>query len=396
MKTKYILPLLLVIDILILLYEATTLSISYDEARLYFGQYEFISYLSHFSTTLFGNNDIALRLVMILFHIGSVILFYKLTFWYLKQERERLILTGIFILLPGVISAALLLNNAGLVLFATLLFIYMYKKKVSELILFFVLLGFAFLDNSFLYFFLSLLIYNILYKKWEATFFLFALSLINLYLFGTDIGGYPSGHFLDALGIYAAIFSPILFIYIVYALYRTYLTQDTDIVWFVATIPLIFSLLLSIRQLVHIEYYAPFVIPALLIAGKIFTQSYHVRLQQFRKKYRLLFQSTVIFLFINFIVVLFNTQLYFMIKNPKRHFAYKHHVAKELANQLQKQGIKCIHTDYKMQLRLKFYGLAECHERILTSHVIENGKKVTISYNGVVLYQGYVTKLNIK
>jgi hypothetical protein len=99
---------------------------------------------------------------------------------------------------------------------------------------------------------LGLVFYALYYKN--INFFILNLVLlsINLYIYGTDIGGYPTGHFLDALGVYAAIFSPIVFVYMVYVLYRVYLSKDYDIVWFISTTTLIFSLLLSLRQRVHI------------------------------------------------------------------------------------------------------------------------------------------------
>jgi hypothetical protein len=125
-----------------------------------------------------------------------------------------------------------------------------------------------------------------LYKK-KNTFLIFNVILLlgSLFLFGISSHGTPKGHFLDAIGIYAAIFSPIIFIYIFYVLYRRYLTKDFDILWFISSVILVLSLLLSFRQRVNLEIFAPYVILALPLMAQSFESSYRVRLNIFRKRY---------------------------------------------------------------------------------------------------------------
>jgi hypothetical protein len=395
MKSKLIFFIVFV-DFFILLYEASLLSISYSESLLYFNNHSLISFLANFSTQLFGHNDIALRLPMILLHIFSVLLLYKISFFYIKKERERILLIFIYILLPGVISSALILNAAGMVLFFTLLFIYLYKSSENKLYSYILLAFLVFLDNSFQYLFLSLMFYS--YHKKEIKFFIYSMFLLvfSLFLFGTDIGGYPTGHLLDTLALYSAICSPIVFVYLVYILYRYYLMKELDIIWFISAISLIFSLLLSLRQRIHIEYYAPFLIVSLPLAAKIFISSYKVRLPIFRKRYKLLFNISLIFLIFNFSIILTNRFLYLILDKPQKHFAYKNNIAKELAYKLKEKGIDCIYTDYKMQLRLKFYGINECQDKILKKYPTKNAQDVSIRYINKPVYQAFVTKINIK
>jgi hypothetical protein len=353
-----------------------------------------VGYLANFSTALFGQNDVALRLPMIILHIWSVYLLYKISGYYLKEERNKYILLLVFILLPGVISAALLLNSAGVVIFASFLFAYYYLQDPKSIKIYLLLGIFALIDNSFAYLFLALALYAFSRKNYEFLGYNLFLITVNVFLYGTDIGGYPTGHFLDALGVYAAIFSPIVFIYIVYILYRNHLTKKKDVLWYIATVPLIFSLLLSLRQRVHVEYYAPFVMLSLPLAAKSFLSSYRVRLPQFRKNYKRLLNISLFFLVLNFTLVLSNKYLYLFIERPSKHFAYNNHIAKELAHILKEKGINCLLTDYKMQERLAFYGINEC-SNVYTSQIpSKNSIPVTIRYNNKIVYQTYVTKIN--
>ena len=79
--------------------------------------FNLLSFLSHISTQIFGQNDIALRLPFILFYISSIIIAYLLTDDYFKKQSDRLASILIFMLLPGINSAALLINEAILVVF---------------------------------------------------------------------------------------------------------------------------------------------------------------------------------------------------------------------------------------------------------------------------------------
>jgi hypothetical protein len=71
------------------------------------------------------------------------------------------------------------------------------------------------------------------------------------------------------------------------------------------------------------------------------------------------------------------------------------HVVKELAYTLKENKISCVNAnDEKMQLRLRFYGITECNETLLSEKKNKKGKKVTISYINIPIYKAYVTKVN--
>ncbi len=394
MRYKIIFFLILGLDALNLFFQTSELSIAYRETLVLYGDTSPLKLLIKFSILMFGQNDFALRLPMIVTHLLSVILFYSISKEYMN-ERNRLWNVLIFILLPGVLSAALLIDRAGLILFGLLLFIWVYKQgyKVSYYLL---LVSFAFLDNSFIYLFLSLSVYAI-YKK-DRSFFLFNMLafFISVFSFGIDAHGAPNGHFLDSLALYAAIFSPIVFIYVVFILYRRYLLKQIDIIWFISTVTFIISLLLSFRQIIPIEHFAPYLIVSLPLATQTFVSSYRVRLKMFRRKYKLIFAISFILLIINVLTVIFNKDIYRFIENPKKHFVYKYHVAKELAQLLKKRSIPCVNTGYKMQQRLSFYGVTKCDSYKLKQVKNKDNKthNVTISYINQPVYFANVTKIN--
>jgi len=110
----------------VLLYLITTYSISYAEAVIYFDKTSLLSYIIQFSTSIIGQNDFGIRLPFVFFYILSSLLLYLLLDDYFKHKRDRLITLSIFMLLPGVNSAALLVNNSIIVIFCTLLYLYIY------------------------------------------------------------------------------------------------------------------------------------------------------------------------------------------------------------------------------------------------------------------------------
>ena len=395
MTSRYILFLLLGIDALILFFQISELSISYYEAKILYGEFSFLQLITNFSLNIFGHNDFGLRLPMMLLHLFSVILLYLNSNKYLKYERNKIWLVLIFILLPGSISSALQINSAGLLIFGLFLFVYIYEN--FNLKYTYILLPiYSLIDGGFLYLFLSLIFYAYYIK--DKIFFIVNLTLfsISMYIYGLNAHGLPSGHLLDALAVYFAIFSPIVFIYLFYILYKKLYTKKVNLVWFISFIPLIFSLFLSLRQRVELDEFAPYIMLALLLGAEIFTQSYRVRLKVFRKKYKIIFIVSLVFLLLNSLVVLFNKELYKVMENPKKHCAYKMYIVKELSIQLKELDINCIDANDDLSYRLKFYGITQCDRYMLNEEKLTSKNKtdVTISYKNIVVYKANVTKIN--
>ena len=375
--------------------QTSHISISYEEASLLYGNFSVLSSLTSLSLNLFGENDLALRFMMILFHLLSAILMYEISKRYIPLERNRLWLLLVFLLLPGVVSAAIIVNSAGMLIFGLLLFVYL-SEKIPQRYLNVLLLLYALTDVSFVYLFLGLAVYYSMNKQKYNLVYVLALYMLTSYLYGFEVTGSPSGHFLDTIGIYSAIFTPIIFIYLFYALYKRYFTSKLDMLWCISATALILSLVLSFRQRIPLENFAPYLIIALPLAAQSFISSYRVRLKVYRKRYKLAFVLSFIFLISNTLLVFFNKELYVFMQNPKNHFAYEMHVAKELSNILKERDILCLTTDEKMQTRLKFYGVTKCKDILLVEKNIraEKATSVTISYKNSVLYRADVTIIN--
>ena len=85
---------------------------------------------------------------------------------------------------------------------------------------------------------------------------------------------------------------------------------------------------------------------------------------------------------------------YLFLEKPSEHFAFRMHIAKELASDLKNNDITCINADNKkMQLRLRFYGIESCTTYLLgDTKEKENVLDVTILHRNSVIYRAYVSK----
>jgi len=395
MSSKYILFLMLGIDAIILLFQTTQLSISSKELSILYGDNSFLKQLINSSLQTFSYNDFALRVPMITLHLFSAVLLYQITKHYILIKRDRLWVVLLFILLPGVMSSAIIVNSAGVIIFGLILFLYIYKN-FDEKYSYIPLIIFTFLEKDFFYLFASLIIFSIYTKNSRFLILNSILFLGSIFIYHISISGSPSGHFLDTIAIYATVFSPIIFIYTIYVFYKKYLLKELDILWFIASPIFIYSLLLSFRQKIEIEHFAPYVIVALPLVAQTFINSYRVRLKIFRKSYRNIFIFTFTLLFIHSFIIFFNKEFYSLIENPKKHFAYKMHIAKDLAQKLKAKGIYCVDTKQKMAQRLNFYGISKCKENRLQEIPLNDLQKssVTVSYAKSIVYRANVTKIN--
>lgn len=392
MKEQNLVFLIIFSSITFLVYAVSNLSISYEEANIFFHTKGILYFITHYSTALFGQNDYALRLPFVCLHVISFVLLYKISKNFLKHKIDRVFAVLLYALLPGVNSAAILVNPTELVIFFTLLFIYFYMQgsfKQAYFLLFLML----FIDNSFVILYFSLFFYA-LYKK-DNFFIVYSLLLftIAMYIYGFDTGGKPKGYFLDTFGVYAAIFSPFLFLYFVYALYRVLIKEEKNILWYISFVTLVLSLLLSLRQKIHVEDFAPFVVISIPLMVKVFFNSYRVRLPIHRRYHNIVFGIVFLVLSLNFLSVVANKPLYYFLQNPQKHFAYKYHIAKDLAQKLKQDGIYNIQAnDFKMQLRLKFYGIYDggVYELALDNRGKENIKHIDIDYFGKRVQRYYL------
>ncbi|MDR1460909.1 MAG: hypothetical protein LBI78_04630 [Campylobacteraceae bacterium] len=355
--------LIIVASVAVLIFGVSTLSISYYEANIFYNQKGAVHYLARLSCALFGQNDYALRIPFILLHAASAFLLYLVSEQLLKRGTDRIISVLIYVMLPGTISAALLVNSAGIIIFGLLLILFFYQREKKTLF-YIMLCTAAFLDVGFIILYFLLFFYAI--SKKDTTLMVTSLMLFTFmaYMYGADIGqmseGKPRGYFLDTLGIFAAIFSPLLFLYFIYAQYRILVKGGKSLLWWLSFGAFIASLLLSFRQRIPFENFAPYLVIATPLLVGTFFNSFRVRLPMYRKLHKISAFLIILSLMLSSAAVFANQYLYIFFDKPRGHFAYNYHVAKDLAEVLHKRGVDKIQTDDKMLLlRLKFYGIEQ-------------------------------------
>ena len=385
--------LICLIDFVFLLYAANSLSISYNEAEIFFQKHSFLGYILKLSAHFFGQNDLAVRGVMIFFHIASVVLMYKVSKFYIKLEFDRIIAVLLFVLLPGTLASALIINNAGICITLALLCIYLFHIKKKILFSLFFCLAF-FIDGDFLIFYAGFFIFALYKRKPPLAWLSAILFLLTLYFFGFETNGRPSGHFIDTFGIFAAVFSPFVFIFFVYTIYRIWVKEKKDLLWFIAICSFCFCMIVSVRQRLELEQFLPFCVIATPLMVRVFFNSYRVRLPKFRKGHKICTGLVMLFLIFNWSAIIFNQVFYLFLNDPTKHLTYKFDVAKELADKLKEAGVQDIATeDTRLALRLKFYGIKtkSYSKNLLSSADLDEKSKFSIEKMGKV-----VANFNIK
>ncbi|MDR1007566.1 MAG: glycosyltransferase family 39 protein [Campylobacteraceae bacterium] len=384
MREKILLFLIIAVDFSLLLFVSDTLSISYYEANTFFNANSAAHYLVRLSCEIFGQNDYAFRIPFIIIHILSTLFLYLVSKPLLKREMDRLITVLIYIMLPGTIVVSLVANDAAFVIFGTLLFLYLHQRG-NNLAMYILLILTLFFGKSFVVLYFLLFFYAV--NKHDIILMILTLTLFatGMYLYDFDISGKPRGYFVDTFSVYAAIFSPLLFLYFIYTMYRILVKGGKTLLWWLSFGAFIVSLLLSFRQRIAVEEFASYtIIAAPLIVGT-FMNSFRVRLPQYRKLHKFFAVLTLFLLLFNSILVLNNQYLYPFFQKRSNHFAYKHHIAKELADELKKRGIVQVNTyDKKLALRLKFYGIEDNGQYTLERSSLGN---ITITYGGMVIEQ---------
>ncbi len=391
-KYNYYFYTILSILSVILISFSNTLSISYKESLNYFVNNSVLSYIIRCSTFIFGENDIALRLPFIIFYVLSVWLVYKMSENYYKNEKDRLLSIVIFMILPGVLSSSLLVNSSVIVLFFTLLYIYLYKKNQKHpYILLFLCL---FIDNSFAILFLALFFYSLKTKDKTLTYVSVLFCVVSIYIYGFSTGGKPKSYFLDTFAIYASVFSPFLFFYFLYTIYRIGFKGEKTLIWYISITALFFSLLMSFRQKIYIEDFAPFVVISSAYMLKNFYHSYRIRLKRFRFMHTVMFFIVMLMLVFNAMLTFFNKPIYLLLDRPSKHFVYNYHFIKEISQELKKRNINFISSDNEeLLLRLRYYGLEKGNKYFLSNKKLDDyDDKIIIKYYDKNLYQLYIKK----
>jgi len=314
----------------------------------------------HWGESLLGG-FVGLRIFFIVFGFLSIALFYELSKRYFRRKDDAYVSTLIFMFLPGILTASTLVNVSIIVLPLVLFFVLMYEQN-HFWSLPFVMLALFFIHEASILFFVALLIYGIMHRDKKLLFFasIFLFSFIYLAK-GIEVGGRPSGHFLEIFGLYATLFSPLVFLYFFYVMYRILLREKKTLLWYISFTALAFSLLLSIRQRVYITDFAPYVSIAVILMLEVFNSSLRVRLKQFQKRYKRIFWLLMASLGLSTIVIVFHQFLYLRTDEPSKHFAKRIYQPYFLAKTLKYEGIDCYDGARGREVyQLKYYGIEGC------------------------------------
>jgi hypothetical protein len=263
--------------------------------------------------------------------------------------------------LPGILTATTLVNISIIVLPLVFLFVLMYEQN-RFLFLPFVMLALFFIHEASIIFFVALFIYAIAHR--DKKLFIFSTAFLTAFIFlakGIEIGGRPSGHFVEIFGLYATVFSPLLFLYFFYAMYRILLREKKTLLWYISFTALVFSLLLSIRQRVYITDFAPYVTIAIILMLDVFNHSVRVRLPEFQKRYKRAFFIVIASVGVSAFIIVFHQSLYLLSQEPSKHFAKRIYQPYFLSKELHSRGIECYDDAHGRELyQLRYYDIHPC------------------------------------
>ena len=332
---------------------ASELGIGPDEAKIIFSK-DWYSW-PFFRLYSLWPYEIVVRLPVIIISLINIALFYTLAKRYLK-EHDALLSALLFSLLPAVLGAGVIINKAPFIIFLTLIFLllFSYEKFIYIYALFLL-----FIDKAFAILFLSVALFYFFHKKiWQAWYYLLLFAL-SIYLYGFDVGGKPKSFFLDTFAVFSAIFSPLLFFYYFYTIYRILIKEQKDLLWFISATPFLFALLLSFRQKISLIDFAPFAVIGVILMIKLFLHSVRIRLLRYRKRFYYAFAIVMVVLVANDVMLLVHNKLFSLFPSSV-HFFRNYYEGVLLAKELKKRNIFCIQSKAKLALQLRFYGIKEC------------------------------------
>ena len=204
-----------------------------------------------------------------------------------------------------------------------------------------------------------------------------------MYMFGIDVSGKPSGKFLDVIGSLALLYSPPLFIYYIYTLYRSFTKEKKNLLLYVSVCSLVVGILLSIRQNVDKEIFLFMSLCGIPLMIKQFLSDIRVRLPMFQNSYKNRFLIVLVFLVLEASMLILSKYLYLIVENPNTTFLNSFYIAKEISLQLKERNISKVKINNKaMQKRLEFYGIKYGGQPLKKVH--KNGN-IIIEYHGKIV-----------
>ncbi len=341
-------------------YLAISTPITPHEAILFYSSDDFVSRLMHFGDSLIGGH-LGLRFVFLITGFISIGLFFVVANDTLRNKKDAMFATAIFAMLPGIITASVLANVAIMVLASILIYLIAHHREwyILEII---ALTALFLLHSASILFFVAIALYGAMNKEKRTLFFGSAFVIILLFLGrGIEIGGIPKGHFIEIFAIYASLFSPFIFLYFMYVIYRIWLGKEKSIIWYISSIALFFSLLLSIRQRIVITDFAPYILIGTVLMVQIYYQSMRVRLPSLQNVYKRGLLASLAVLIFSVLLIVSQPLIFNATHNLDFNFAPQVYRPYLLSQQLKASGKHCYDTKKtKERYQLQYYGIISC------------------------------------
>lgn len=366
------------ISLFSLIYLISGASISYKETIILSENKDIIAKLANLSIAHFSEylgKDFALKLPNLIFHFLNLVLIYLISNKLLKYKQDSILCVGIYAIIPGVIMQGGILNESILILFVVLLICYIElicSKLIYPLAIVAVFIG----ESSFMLF-LALFFYSIVKKNVKMAIFAMICFAVNLYIYGISISGRPRGNFLDVIGELSLLYSPPLFVYFVYTIYRNFTKYKPNLLLYVSGTSLLVSIILSIRQGIDKEIFMFMSLCGIPLMIRQFLSEIRTRLPMFQQSYKNRFIVIIAILLFEASLLIFSKQIY-QFSNDDKIFLNQFYIAKEIALELKNRNISRVSTDEKLQKRLLFYGIGTNGQPLKK---VKKGGNIIIKYN---------------
>jgi hypothetical protein len=244
----------------------------------------------------------------------------------------------------------------------TLIFLHAYRRDLRwlQIVTLLLLLG---TDTAVFALYLAVGIYSWKKRQRPLALFAFGLTVVAL-LFGLfDVGGRPRGHLPELFGIYAALFSPLFFVYYFYALYRRAFEGPRDLYWTIAFTALAVSILLSIRQQILIVDFSPYLLVGTMIPVAVYLRSLRVRMRRFQRGYRIAGRIVFATLLLSTLAVVLHRPIYHLLGEPRRFFVAPVYIYRDLARELSAEGRTCVRgVKKRYEPLMRYYGFPPCSD----------------------------------
>ncbi|WP_457602284.1 hypothetical protein [Nitratifractor sp.] len=304
---------------------------------------------------------VGVRLFPYLLGIINAYLYWRIVRSYFARRDDARFAFVIYLLLPGVIASGVLLNEATYALTAVLFFLLAYRRDNLLLLQILALLMLLPSPTATFSFYGMLALYGYRKEKRRIMWLGFLFLLLCVGVGNYDFRGRPQGHFLELMGVYAALFSPLFFVYYFYSLYRVSLEGPRDIYWTVASGALVISILLSVRQQVLIVDFSPYLLAGAMIPVAVYLRSLRVRIRRFQRAYRLAGGVVIFSMLLSALLLFLHRPLYEVLGKPRHFFIAPLYQNQAEIDRLLREGAACHPPVGKREEPVyRFYDLLPC------------------------------------